>query len=968
MTVDCPERVPFPETGLMRPADGQLPAAAPENGRIVDNGPAMNHGRLRRALCMVFRLVAALMFGLTMTAYAPAAAESPEGHIRVGYVAGSQQGSETRPSGYHFEYLRAVAQYTGWHYTFVGGTWQECLARLESGDIDLLTSVGFSEERTRMMFFPDTPAGIGGSRILCRVDDERFAYGDFPALDGKRIGVLAGSLQARHFAALCAKHGFSASVVAFDDLEKVFSSLDDHRVDLVLAAKTATIGHYRLVLDYDPQPFYFAVTRHRPDLLKAWNAAVELLKVEDPLFEVTLHNKYFRGAVDIRPNFTRGEKAYLRGNPVLTVAYDPAWPPLEYRDPQTGELTGIMRGIMDSIAATAGCTFRYVSQKDLAGTKDAFRGKARLFASVATDYDWADTYGCLLTRPLLTLQIFQVRLTDAPCRVTALPEGYYMTQQIQNRYGSGMKWRLYRTVEDCLEAVRNGDADAAFLNSYELDYYLSMPRYSKLKFQNVPGLSMSLSVGVSAGDDPMLFRIINKSAASITEEQLGLLLANGNHRAPHSSPLDLIYTHPVEVLVLCVLIVSLLLAMLFTQYKNRLMRRKSEELVRANAAKTDFLSRMSHDIRTPMNGIIGMTRIALEHTTDPAVVDPLKKIDLSSTFLLGLINDILDMSRIESGAMQLHPEPYPLDELLMYLDSIIRPLCKAKQQTFHAAGHADPARVPLLDKLRVNQVLFNLLSNAVKYTPAGGTITFQQDEIFRNGRLEIVTVVSDNGIGMGRDFLRTLFQPYTQEDRIRTVDPRSSGTGLGLAIVRKIVDAMQGSIDVASEKEKGSTFTLHIPAEFVTPGEMTRKKEQPGQDMQLLHGKRALVCEDNAINQQIIISILKKAGICFEMTGDGLSGMQRFESSPEGSFDFILMDIRMPGKDGFETTEAIRRMNRPDAATIPIIAMTADAFEDDIERCLRAGMNGHIAKPLEPRQFYARLISFLQRPGQHGGE
>ncbi len=391
------------------------------------------------------------------------------------------------------------------------------------------------------------------------------------------------------------------------------------------------------------------------------------------------------------------------------------------------------------------------------------------------------------------------------------------------------------------------------------------------------------------------------------------------------------------------------------------MKAALNEANMATAAKSEFLSRMSHDIQTPMNGIIGMTRIASAEDNPPVTKDCLKKIGISSKYLLGLINDVLDMSKIESGKIQLHAEPYPDSEFYEYLNSVFRPMTQAKKQELVIKGQSDSRYIPVLDKLRVDQIVFNLLSNASKYTPEGGKIEFFREDHVTDGKMQITISVRDNGIGMSEEFQKKLFQPFVQEDRVRTMDTVTNSSGLGLAIVRKLVDLMQGTIDVESCEGKGSTFTVRLVRDFIIAADYHAAKEKDlAAEHVKLEGRRVLVFEDNAINQEIAASIVKNLGAEAEIAENGAVGVEKFEVSPSGYYDIILMDIRMPLMDGFEATRRIRNLPRRDAKKIPIIAMTADAFDDDVRRCLDAGMNEHMAKPLDPGVVYRGLSKWIR--------
>ncbi len=384
----------------------------------------------------------------------------------------------------------------------------------------------------------------------------------------------------------------------------------------------------------------------------------------------------------------------------------------------------------------------------------------------------------------------------------------------------------------------------------------------------------------------------------------------------------------------------------------------------ANAAKSEFLSRMSHDMRTPLNGIIGMTYIAREQENTAKTKDCLDKIDRSSKFLLGLINDILDMSYAESSRMQLNPEPYPIDEFNAYLDALICPLCREKGQEFILDEKMLPDDIiPVADKLRCNQIIFNLLSNAVKYTPEGGTIKYSmRGEYLAPGKIRMYHEISDNGIGMSEAFQKVLFEPFSQENRNDSSEKR--GTGLGLAIVKKLVDVMGGSIEVRSSRGKGTTFYLMLTFEAVSAENVNRRKEEWNNDsgtLESINRKHILLCEDHPLNQEIARTLLEQKGAIVEIAENGKTGLERFAASPINYYDIILMDIRMPVMDGYEATQKIRALDRADSRTTPIIAMTADASEDDVKHCINVGMDGHIAKPIEPAHMFSKLAAVIGR-------
>jgi signal transduction histidine kinase/PAS domain-containing protein/ActR/RegA family two-component response regulator len=392
------------------------------------------------------------------------------------------------------------------------------------------------------------------------------------------------------------------------------------------------------------------------------------------------------------------------------------------------------------------------------------------------------------------------------------------------------------------------------------------------------------------------------------------------------------------------------------------LRQAVQAAEQANEAKSEFLSRMSHDMRTPLNGIIGMSYLTENMAIPAEAKENLKKIDTSSKFLLSLINDLLDMAKAESGKIALHPEPYPVTDFLTYIGAVIKPLCDEKSQKLVIDALPVPGVVPLMDELRTNQIYFNLFSNAVKYTPENGTITYKlRGHLTKEGRLAMEIQISDTGIGMSGEFQKHLFEPFSQENRTDYSEMR--GTGLGLAIVKRLVDLMHGTIRVESTLGKGSTFILDFTFDVVKESAVAplqSKAENPG-DYSALEGKHVLVCEDHPLNQEIVKKLLEKKGVLVEIAENGEIGVQDFLRSRLHFYDAVLMDIHMPIMNGYEATRKIRSLPRADAQKTPIIALTADAYDSDVKACLDAGMDSHLAKPLDPAKLYETLSSFFAK-------
>lgn len=389
--------------------------------------------------------------------------------------------------------------------------------------------------------------------------------------------------------------------------------------------------------------------------------------------------------------------------------------------------------------------------------------------------------------------------------------------------------------------------------------------------------------------------------------------------------------------------------------KNEELKLIAQKAESAAQAKTEFLSRMSHDIRTPMNAIIGLTHLANDETKLPIVKEYLHKIDTSSKFLLGLINDILDMSKIENGDLTLKLDPLSKEEFVEYINTIIRPLTEAKNINFKMKLPTYVGKDIMVDRLRFNQIFFNLLSNAVKFTPEGGTVEFYTEKLLVvNGKQGLRFVVKDNGVGMSEEFQKSLYTPFTQEKSF--MSEKSKGTGLGLSIVKSLVDSMGGSITVQSKLGEGTQFTVDLYFDFV---DNSRQQADAVVATDRLKGAKILLVEDNDINIYVAKLILEKVGCVVTVAKNGKEAVDIFAKAPLNSFNAILMDVRMPVMDGLQATKHIRAMHRTDAVSTPIIAMTADAFAEEQKKTIDAGMNYHLAKPINPPLLYKILAEYV---------
>lgn len=382
----------------------------------------------------------------------------------------------------------------------------------------------------------------------------------------------------------------------------------------------------------------------------------------------------------------------------------------------------------------------------------------------------------------------------------------------------------------------------------------------------------------------------------------------------------------------------------------------------ANKAKTEFLNNMSHDIRTPMNVILGYNQLMKSLLTEPKQLDYQKKIEQSGKLLLSIINNVLDMARIESGNMKVD-ENFEIvgevvDEILSTFSS------EAEEKGIHLSSSVQVTHKNILcDSTKIRKIYVNLVSNAIKYTPSGGNITITVEELpcEKEGYMKVKSEIKDTGIGMSKEYLPTLFEPFSREHN--TTTGKVGGTGLGMAIVKKMVDLMGGSIEVESEPGKGTIFTFTLMHKIADKKYYSRKIEtaESSDSVEKLRGKHVLLAEDNNLNAEIAVAVLEKTGLVIDRVEDGIQCVSRIEQLPSDTYDLILMDIQMPNMDGYKATQCIRHLNDKKKAEIPIIAMTANAFEEDKKRAIDAGMNGHIAKPVEIDKLISEILKYTEK-------
>lgn len=686
------------------------------------------------------------------------------------------------------------------------------------------------------------------------------------------------------------------------------------------------------------------------------------IQSSDIFMQERLFEKYFEGNSEgSMIALTREEDAYIKSKKSVEVLLCAKEQPISYQE--GANIRGIVPDYLNLLKDKIGLAFHYQVFPNHAEMLKAFKeGKGSLCGQFPDDFQYGEENGAMLSQPYMDLTY---GLVSTPQKIDALKKvGYeegdcYLAEKIQ---ALGYAVSPFDSPEGLLNALTEKKIDAIVLNSMVYEQFSYHAKYRDFSFYFRPELNLSLCLGVSQKANPLLLSAIDKAAGALTTAALEKIRVGNSSVVPSWTADDYFRTNGVTLLFLFFLALFLAILILLLLRQRRLNRNFAfarEEADQANQAKSRFLSTMSHDLRTPLNGIVGFTDLALKEQDPEQRQKYLENIKLSGDLLTGLVNDTLELSRIESGKMKIEESVISCRCLSAKVLASVAPLAEAKHIHFSFTTTSPQNEMVWIDTLKVEKIMLNLLSNAIKYTPEGGTVSFEIEEL--NPPLEGMTrriTIKDNGIGMSEEFQKHLYEPFAQERRKESTGV--GGTGLGLSIVQKMVALLGGRIRFESQLGLGTTFIVELPVKKADSAIIENEKPKPI-PFEILQGKRVLLIEDNAVNRQIANIMLREKGLEVVEAVNGKEGVEAFRASSEGSFAAILMDLRMPIMDGYEACRTIRHLERKDAAQIPILAMTADAFEEQLQAAKEAGMDGAVTKPIDPQRLFGELTRLIQK-------
>ena len=878
------------------------------------------------------------------------------------------------------DYLNEIAKYTGWEYEYIDTKGPAMLNEFVEGKYELMGGNYYIPALEKYYAYPNYNMGYSRSLLLARSDDRSIHSYDLESMNGKTIGVYENAREnIRRLKEFMAINGLYCNIRYYKQEDMVgkiglYPYLAKGEIDLLLNNVAHISDSVRVVVAYDSQPYYIVTNPGNKEVLDGLNMALERILDANPNFAAERYAVNFPDRL-VNIQLSDRDLEYVNERKTITVAVPENWYPLYCKETPLKNHTGIMADVLDEIKSFTGLRFSYVYAKNYA---DAIRliqqGDADILGFFLGDENDAAQLGLALSASYVSANNIIVRNKacsyPAPGLVGALVEN--------QRLPSGIlveKIRFYPSIKEALFAVNNGEADFIYGLSSRMEQDILRYHFTNLAPVTLVNDQSTISFALPIPVDPDLLTILNKAINNLSESER-TVIRNRNLESigvSEFSLTDFIYA-PLQFMfivmfVLSVLFTALLLA-IGARMKATVIQGNLKRAEAANLAKSEFLSRMSHEIRTPMNGIVGMSTIAMQNidNTDK-IKDCLEKVIMSSKHLLALINDVLDMSKIESGKVELRHESFNFRAFLQDFENLYGEQAKSKGISYETVLASDLEVQIIGDSLRLNQVLSNLLSNALKFTPAKGIIKLRvsktgedQENVYL--RFEVI----DTGCGIAEENYDKIFESFEQENV--DVTYKYGGTGLGLSIVKRFTQLMGGSIHVTSVQGSGSTFTVDLPfGKVKESGELARFSDINGRDDLAkdcyvidydFKGKRILLVEDNELNREIAEELIGATGASVESAEDGVQAVEKFKESAEGYYDLILMDVQMPHMDGYEATRCIRALGRSDAQKVPIFAMTANAFAEDVQKSREAGMNAHISKPLDIRAVYKQMNRYLQ--------
>ena len=937
-------------------------------GKMKNSGTSETMQTLmRKSVCAMLSLLLLLSAVLPVKA---AAETAPAKVVRVGsfedtfnYV--NERGAR---KGYGYELLETLSGYTGWQFEYVTCDWSDCFEKLKNGEIDIMGGISYTEDRAEEMLFSDEPMGEEKYYLYADFSRTDISASNFKTLNGKKIGVLMGTEPEEMLTEWEEKHGIKTEHVNISNNEDVKQKLANHEIDCFVSLEEAFWAELGIstMTRVGESRIYYAINKDRPDVKEELDYAMSVLDEADPFYTADLYKRYF--SLDYTPILTSEEKAWLRKHGAIRMGFLTSDSGVSNFDPATGKLTG---AITDYIQFAADCLgnqeleFQIVGYDSIEAELDALKsGEIDMIFHFDQNPNLAEEYRVACTSTTWITNLMAVtnkeHFNESKANRIAVPQNKLSLKKYLAFYYP--QWEIVDcdTQEDAAKLMETGRADC-FVTGIS-----SEENYSKkYGFYSVPLLNPVKSCFAVKSGNCSLLSILNKTIKAKPINLLAGSIAMYQSSARKVTLSEFIKDNFFMVLLVSSIAVAVVLLTILkllqkarkaeaaakkaandTQELNAKLQVAVKNAESANRAKSTFLFNMSHDIRTPMNAIIGYADLASRHLDDPAKLEKyMENIQVCGQNLLMLLNNVLDLARIENDKTEIEYSVSDVEKDFRNCIAMFQNQADSKGQTLTVTAQLQHPYV-YADIPHLTEVCTNLVSNAVKYTGACGTIhcDITQKPGKKEGWCDTVITVADNGIGMSQEFQKHIFEPFERE-RTSTVS-KVEGSGIGMGIVKKLVGLMGGTVEVESKIGVGSTFAVTIPCRIASQEETQAKRETGSSDQKSLSGTKILLAEDNDLNAEIAVELLQEEGCTVDRAKDGVECVDMLEKAANGTYQLILMDIQMPVMNGYDAAKKIRRMDDLPKADIPIIAMTANAFSEDKQAALDAGMNDHVAKPI----------------------
>ena len=934
----------------------------------------------RKSICALLSLLLLLSAVLPMKAAAEA---DPVKVVRVGsfedtfnYV--NEKGAR---KGYGYELLETLSGYTGWQLEYVTCDWSDCFEKLKNGEIDIMGDISYTEDRAEEMLFSDEPMGEEKYYLYADLSRADISASNFKTLNGKKIGVLMGTEPEVMLTEWEEKYGLETEHVNVSNNEDVKQKLANHEIDCFVSLEESFWAERGIstITRVGESDIYYAINKDRPDLKEELDNAMRALDEAAPFYTADLYKRYF--SLDYTPILTGEEKAWLTEHGAIRMGFLTGDSGVSTFDPATGELTG---AITDYIQFAKGCLGNQELEFQMVGydSKEAElaaleSGEIDMIFHFDQNPNLAEEYHVACTNTTWTSSMMVVTnkqpFNENKANRIAVPQNNLSLKIHLAFYYP--QWEIVDcdTQEEAARLVKDGQADC-FVTGVS-----SEEKYSKkYGFYSVPLSNPARACFAVNSGNRSLLSILNKTIKAMPTNMLTSSLAMYKSSARKVTLSDFIKDNFVMVLLISSIAVAAVLLTILkllrkarkaeaaarkaasdTQELNAKLQVAVEKAESANRAKSTFLFNMSHDIRTPMNAIIGYADLASRHPDDPAKLEKyMENIQVCGQNLLVLLNNVLNLARIENDKTEIEYTVSDVEKDFRNCIAMFQNQADSKGQTLAVTTQLLYPYV-YVDIPHLTEICTNLVSNAVKYTGAGGTIRcdITQKPGEKEGWCNTVITVADNGIGMSQEFQKHIFEPFERE-HTSTVS-KVEGSGIGMGIVKKLVGLMGGTVEVESRIGVGSTFTVTLPCRIASQEDAQAKRETAPSDEKSLRGIKILLAEDNDLNAEIATELLQEEGCTVDRAKDGVECVDMLEKAANGAYQLILMDIQMPVMNGYDAATKIRRMGDPPKAGIPIIAMTANAFSEDKQAALDAGMNDHVAKPINMNVLVPTIRRYL---------